>query len=797
MIRFFSFAARVFLKDKFFSLLNILGLGFCIAVALLLVTILEHDLSFDKHHVQHKNIYRLGAYEKIQDSEFNGAITARELGPLLQHEFSEVEQVVRVEPWGRTLIKRETASPAQYYEDNLAKADSNYFKVFTHRFIAGDEATCLREPHSIVLTQTMARKYFGEEDPLNEVMIIERDMWKVTAIIEDVPNNSHFKFGALLSIIDKRAWENPAEAYWNPDVYTYLLVGNEFNPQAFADKFSPLYDKHLKSIGDKISGKFSIILEPLADIHFHSSLESDLPRGNFNYLIAFSAIGVFVIILACINYMNLATAKSITRAKEVALRKVLGSPKHTLIISFLGESIILSFISLLLSIGLFFVVVRLTGFNSLIGKDLKLDFFHSPVLVVSVFVIPLLIGLVSGLYPAVFLTNISEMKALKGAFKSSKGSLVLRKVLITVQFAVSIFVASSVLLMKHQIDFVRNNDLGFNKKNLIVLPILDEQAQQQAASFKQVLLQNANVKSVTTSAGVVGMTNTIENYIMWAEGDRGMKLQNFAVLFVGEDYLQTMGIKLIEGTNFTVGSGANIESEFIANETAVKAMGWQQDPINKNIKFYEATTDAKIIGVVKDFNFNSLHNQIEPLVIRRAPDAGYVHVLVEGNIPQVLEYMKSKWNLFDPNHPFEFFFLDERFNQQYKADETQNKLLTGLAYVCIFISLLGLIGLSAFAATQRTKEIGVRKVLGAHTLSLVFLMYREIMILVMIAFMISIPLAHHVFVKWLENFAFAADIDYILYIVVGILALLFSFCTVMVYSLKAAHANPIKSLRYE
>jgi putative ABC transport system permease protein len=797
MFHFFSFAARIFIKDKFFSLLNILGLGFCIAVALLLVMILEHDLSFDKHHVRHKNIYRLGAYEKIQDGEFQGAITARELGPLLQQEFSEIEQVARIEPWGRTLVKREMLSSLQYYEDGLAKADSSYFKVFSHRFIAGDEATCLREPHSIVLTQTMARKYFGEEDPLNQVVIIEGDTWKVTAIIEDVPNSSHFKFGGLLSIIDKRAWENPAEAYWNPDVYTYLLVGNGFNPKAFADKFPPVYDKYLKSIGDKINGKFSIILEPLADIHFHSSLESDLPRGNLSYLVAFSVIGVFVIILACINYMNLATAKSITRAKEVAVRKVLGSPKLALVISFLSESIILSFTSLLLSICMLFAILSLTSFNNLIGKDLQLNVIQHPILAISIFIVPLLIGVISGLYPAIFLTSINEMKALKGAFKNKRSSLILRKVLITVQFSVSIFVAASVLLMKHQIDFIRSQDLGFNKHNVLILPVLDEKAKQQVASFKEILLQNPNVNSVTTSTSVVGMKATIENYIMWAEGDSGMKLQNFAVFFVGEEYLKTMGIELIEGNDFTAGSGADIENEFIANETASKAMGWQKDPINKKIRFYQATMDAKIVGIVKDFKFISLHNPVEPLVIRRAPDAGYVYVHIDANIPQAIEYIKSKWSQFDSSHPFEYFFLDDRFNEQYKDDETQNKLLTGLAYVCIFISLLGLIGLSAFSATQRTKEIGVRKILGAPTVSLVFLMYKEIMVLVVIAFIISIPCAHYVVVKWLENFAFTAEINYILYVLVGILALLFSFTVVMIYSLRTSQTNPIKSLRYE
>ncbi len=793
----FIFFTRIFVKDKFFFVLNILGLALGIAVAILLLLILQHDLLYDQHHERHERIYRLGAFEKIGDSEFYGAITARELGPVLKSEFPQIEDFVRVEVWGRTLVKHQYLGSEEnaFYEENIARTDSNYFKVFSHEFISGNPRHCLNNAQSVVVTQSVAYKYFGDSDPITKILIIENQSWEVTAVIKDLPDNSHLKFGILLSHIETRHYENSAEAFWNPDVYTYLLLHPDAIPNEVISKFPIIYDKYLKSIGDKISGQFSIIMEPLADIHFYSKLESDLPRGSIGYLYAFITVGCFIVILASINYMNLATAKSISRSKEVAVKKVMGSNKRALVVSFLAESIFLSFISLILSIGILFVLLKSTSFSNTIQKNLLLNFIENPVLVFGVIFTPILIGLISGVYPAVYLTNMEEITALKGNFKDQKGGLLLRKILITGQFSISILVASCVLLMKTQVNFLRSKDIGFNKENVVLLPIRDEQVQKQLKSIKSELLQQSEVISVSTSNAVLGTNGSLENWIMWAEGDEGMRLQNFSVLFVGEDYLKTMGISLVSGSDFTNGESVDIENEFIANESAAKVMGWTNDPLRKKVKFYHGTKDSEIIGLVKDFNFSSLHNPIEPLLIRRAEEGGYLHVRVKGNTHATVKLLKSVWEKVDTTHPFEYFFLDHRLNEQYKNDEIQNRLLSWFAYTCIFVALLGLIGLSAFSAQQRTKEIGIRKVLGANIFSIVFLLYKEILFLVLVASLLTTPASIYVFSTWLMNFAYQVDTNYYLIAFVVILAIVLSFITVVFYSWRAARINPVRSLK--
>jgi len=799
-----KFFIRVFLKDKFFSILNILGLALGIAVSIILLLILQHDLTYDKHYANHQRIYRLGGHLQATGIDIQVARSSRELGEILETEFPEVVAVTRANNWDHVLVKYQNkGDEVANYEEDVIRTDSSYFQVFKHEFIAGDEKTCLNLLNSIVITESTATRYFGNEDPIDKSLFIDGELWKVTAVIKDLPENTHLKFDIVLSGLSKtREWvvegsQVKSEAFWNPDVFTYLLMTEGYDPQRFNEKFPTIYDKYYKSFGDQVGGKYTAILQPLADIHFHSSLESDEPVGNISYLYAFTGIGIFIILLACINYMNLSTAKSVKRATEIAMKKTLGSGKRSLVFSFLGESVFLSFVSLIVAIMLVFTVLNTSSFNTLIGKNLTADFLNNPLLLFGSLGITLGIGILSGLYPAFYLPQIPTLSALKGSFKNRKSSHRLRQVLITTQFAISIFVVVCTFFMQDQIDYVRSKDLGFDKENILILPMQDTLVQKQITSIKNELLQNPRITAATTSYNVLGMG--VGGPVMWAEGKEGMQQQAFSLMAVGQDYFKTMNIEILKGRDFQVGPTADLDDIFMCNEAAAKLMGWGDDAIGKKVKWFHGETEGKIIALIKDFNFSSLHNVVEPLlIIKSREEGGFLHLKVSGeNLPETMSFIKEKWAGYDPNHPYEYFFLDQRFNEQYRSDETQYALLSTLSYLCIFISVLGLLGLSAFTAAQRTKEIGIRKVHGASIPRIIYLLYKDVMYLVIIAAIAVVPAAYYVIQQWMGNFAYQTPINPLTFGVVAVLALIFTFLTVAFHSLKTAHTNPVDSLKYE
>ncbi|MEJ0055270.1 MAG: FtsX-like permease family protein [Bacteroidota bacterium] len=496
--------------------------------------------------------------------------------------------------------------------------------------------------------------------------------------------------------------------------------------------------------------------------------------------------------------MNLSTARATGRAIEIAMKKVVGSGKRVIVFSLLSESVFLALVSYVLAVALVFIVLDLTTFNQLINKNLRPDFFSNRLLLFGSLGLAVGVGILSGLYSAFYLPSMPTLAALKGAFRNSKASHSFRRFLITAQFAISIFVVVCTLFMSEQVNYMRNKDLGFNKENILVLAINDTLVKKQVPAIKNEMLRNPNILSATTVHAVMGMN--IGTGVMLGESDTGMRQQGgMGALSVGEDFLKTMDITLLSGRDFQRGEKIDLEGVYIANESAVRAMGWGDDALGKKVSFFHGQNPGKVIGVVKDFNSSSLHQPAEPMFILKANwFNGYLQLRVSGkDLPQTIEYVREKWTTFDPNHPFEYFFLDQRFNEQYKADETQNKLLSVLSFICIFISLLGLIGLSAFTATQRTKEIGVRKVLGANISDIILLLSKESLLLVVVSSVLIIPLSWWVVNLWLENFAYRMELNYFLYGAVTILALGFVFLTVLFQSLKTARSNPVDSLKYE
>ncbi|MEM8966567.1 MAG: FtsX-like permease family protein, partial [Bacteroidota bacterium] len=769
---YFKFAIRTFWKDKFYTLLNIIGLAIGIAVSIIILLYLQNDLTYDQHHVKYEQIYRLVTNVKGPGVEFHTASAAREMGPMLSEDFPEILSFVRLQGMGRVLVTVPgSGEESMYNEEDWGRADSTIFNVFTHPFLAGNPVTALKERNSIVLTESLARKYFGEEEALGKALLLyeSKENFTVTGVIEDLPDNSHVKFDALVSFIEPREWamqdgEFNSEAIWNPDVFTYLMFPKGYSTANFFDKLPPFHEKYIKPFGDQVSSELWFYLEPLADVHFHSEQGGDQPQGNFAYVYAFGGIGLFILLLACINYMNLATARSGNRMKEIGMRKVLGSSRQALVLSFLGESVLLSIIALLIGVGLVTVVLYATPFNDLIEKNLSLNLLQNRMLLFGAIGISLFIGIVSGLYPAFYLPAISSVQSIKGAFKSSSSGIILRKSLVILQFTISIAVVSCTLLMQDQISYVRNQELGFNREHLLLVPIQDTLVRNQLPYIKNDLEQYDGILSTTVSYNVPGLS--VGNSVFQVEIDSNLTTQSFRTFFVGEDYLSTMNISLLAGRDFHPDLAGDTDGKsFIINQAAAKELGWYnptksdaklEDALSGRLKFFHGEELGSVVGIVQDFNVSSLHNAIEPTIIIPANEPGGIfYARLKGeNIPETMDFIEEKWAAYDPNHPFEYEFLDESFDELYRSDERQSSLISVLSGICLLISLLGILGLSAFTAEQRTKEVGVRKVLGATVPQIVYLLFKDVMLLVVVASVVAAPIAYWLIDRWLQDFAY-------------------------------------------
>ncbi len=818
MKNYFRFAFRTLWKDRFYAVLNIIGLAIGMAVSIIILLYLQSDLTYDRHHKKHEQVYRLVSNFKTQDGSIsvNAATSARELAPLLQEDFPEVQAFTRFEGTGTMLVNvPEEGSSQPYNEEHLLRTDSTVFEVFTYPLLAGNPATALRQQNSIVLTKKLAEKYFGEQEALGKTLWIgeQKVPYTVSGVMENLPDNSHLKFDALLSGLKTRDRFNQngefnSEAIWNPNVYTYLLFPEGYQPENFFAKLPPFYDKYIKPFGDQVNATLWFYLEPLADIHFYSKQDEDEPQGNIAYVYAFGSIGLAILLLACINYMNMATARSGSRGKEVGMRKVLGSSRKALFFSFLGESLVLTCIALVVALGLVEIVLTATPFNQLIQKNLSLDLLHNPVLLAGTLGITLFMGVVSGLYPALYLPSIHTIQSLKGAFKSSASGRVLRKTLVTLQFTISITVVICTLLMQDQISFMRNKELGFDKEHLMLVLIQDTLVERQLPVISNELQANSNILGTTVSYNVPGIN--VDNMVLKVELDSAMSNRAFNIVNVGKDYIKTMGIKLLAGRDFPERlTGEENGRDFIINETAAKALGWYQpaqkdakleDALDKEMMFFRGEVPGHVIGIVQDFNISSLHNTVEPTVlIPHGETSGtYFYARLKGeNLPQTVEYIRKKWAAYDPNHPFEYSFLDQKFNEQYQADERQSTLISILSGICLMISLLGVLGLSAYTAEQRTKEIGVRKVLGAKVSQIIYLLFSDVMYLVLIAAVIATPIAYLLMTYWRQDFAYRTEMNVLLFLLAAIAALLIAFLTMSFHSLKTARRNPVDSLRSE
>lgn len=793
----FRHLARIFFKDKFFSILNILGLSLGISISLIVLLVIDYDISYDEHYKKHQNIYRLGASIHSKGVDHRSSRSAQELSTIIQEEYPEIMAITRINASGASLIQidGDRHGKERTFREPTFQTDSAYFYIFDHEFVLGDPYTCFRQNNGVVLTESKSRDYFDKRNPLGELLTINGEPKIITGVIKDLPGNTHLKFNILSAGLEDRGSHPENEMYWTPNVFTYLLLPEGYSPESFIDRFKHFYAKHLKPFGDKIEGSYTPTLERLDKIHFASTLERDLPRGNLFNLVILVSISCVILILSIINYTNLATIRSLSRASEIAVRKVFGSKRCTIALSVLVESIFYSFVSMIVSVGLVLTILQTDFFYQITARHFEVGLQSNPMLVFLAVAIAIGAGMLAGSYPSFYISKINASQVLQGKFKSKSSFQTFKKVLITVQFCLSIIVVIFMLVMNQQIDHLKNKDVGFDVNNIIVVPFYGPNTVNSINTFKTDALKHHAILGAAVGQSPGSEFGALP---FLAETKSGMETRDIKVLYVGDDYLKTFGIELIVGKNFPAETNFDDESVFLVNESTAKLMEWSDDAVGKKIKFLNSETVGSVIGVVKDFNFESVFTRIEPLVIVKSNQRMFLHLKVEPkHIDRTVKFLSDRWSSYHFAFPFEYHFLDEYFNRPYLPHEMQYRLITILSGLCIFISLLGAFGLSAFSAVQKTREIAIRRVHGASKVKVTLFLYKELMGLVALSSVIISPITYLAVDQWLDNFAYPVEIDFRLFAFVISATFLLTFCVVVFNTLKICRARPADILKYE
>jgi putative ABC transport system permease protein len=805
IINYTKSAFRNIVKNKFYSILNILGLSLGLIAFIFLFLHINDEMSYDNYHEKASRIHRIESNFFIAGKSEMFAIVPTPMGPALQIEYPEVESVVRIFGAGNTLFRNDEK---ESYEEDFYFCDSTFFQVFTHKMIMGDPDKCLVEPLSIVLTKSIAEKYFGDADPMGKILESgNQRQFKVTGVMEDVPTNSHMKFDALMSGTTLAAEAGEEEfnslepnRFWNIGVYTYLLLNENSEMQSIHDKFPDFYGKYMKDIGDQINASFELMSTPLPEQHFSEHLSSDFPKGNKAFSYIFIAVAVFILLIAAINYMNMATARATRRAREVGIRKVAGALKGQLIKQFLGESFMLCFISLFIAV--VFVYLLLPEFNIVAGKSIGYEVFLNPVYIIGIILITIFIGFISGSYSSFYLSSFNPITAVKGSISKKGGSGILRKILVVFQFFIATSMIIGAIVVSQQLSYLKNKDLGFDMENMMILELQDTTFRSKAEMFREELLQNPDILGVTNSIGVPGRNTWIQ--VVRMEKDTGWIDESSIITIVDHHYFDVYDIKFKMGRPFDENMGTDEEEAVIVNETLVKTYGWEDDPIGKTIHWGfsldgEEGRKLKVIGVIEDYHFKSLHNPVQQQMLFPAEfDKFHLSIRINGDkMQETIDFIEEKWNDFGANRPFNYRFLEETWDEMYTAEKNLAIIFRIATILTIFIALLGLLGLSSFIAEQRTKEIGIRKVLGASMNNIINLLYREFALLIIIAFVLAVPVSWYVLNLWLENFAFHINIGIMVFIIGGLSALAVGLLSISFHIIMVATANPVDAIKNE
>ena len=798
---YFVTALRNIRKHKGYSFINIAGLAIGMACCILIIIFIMTELGYDKFHAKADRIYRLAVDANLGERIINMPVSNNPAGPTLVKDYPEVENAVRLNSWrARTSL---THQGLQFYEDGIFFADQSFFSVFSFPLIKGDPETALQLTNTMVLTESAAEKYFGTEDPLGKVLKVNNQTdYTVTGVCRDVPQNSHFHFDMLASFETQFAQNRRMENIWlNFNNHVYLLLSRDADPAALEAKFPALVEQYMGKDLKALGGTMRFYLQPLRDIHLHSHLEGELEgNGNILYVYIFAAIALFILIIACINFMNLATARSATRAREVSMRKVAGAQKGALIGQFLGETGLFSLIAL--AIALVLVWQALPYFSAISGIEMKIRPELLPWLIPTFFGLILFVGLAAGSYPALYLSSFEPATVLKGSFKAGKAGSRFRGILVVGQFIVSITLIIGTSLVLNQLRYMKEKELGFDKANILVTQIRDRNMLQALDSIKAQLKQVPGVLAVTSSSIVPGGQPNVS--IFMPEGFADDESQIMEQYRVDEDFFPTLGIDIVQGRNFSKEFSTDPEESVIINQTAAEKFGWE-NPIGKTIRIpddinsenemvFEART---VVGVIADFHLASLHKVIAPQIIDNSPGGTLSLRLSPENAPATLGRLKELWATIDPGRPLDYFFLDESFDAQYRAEERLSGIFSSFTVFAILIACLGLFGMASYMAEQRTKEIGIRKVLGASIPGVVALLARDFVKLVLIANLVAWPLAYYFMSRWMQNFAYRAGIAPWIFFLTGLAALMIALLTVSYQSIRAALSDPVRAIKYE
>jgi putative ABC transport system permease protein len=786
-------ALRNIRKDKTYSAINILGLTVGITCSVFLLMYILDELSYDRHHKDSNNIYRVISTIKEPDNAFTWAVAQIPLADELRDNYPEVRNVVRFFGLDRTLYKN---GEKAFYEEKFYLADSTVFDMFDYKFLYGDINTALDKPNSIVLTQTIAKKYFDKDDALGMSFQNQQgDVYNVTGVIADVPLNSHFIFDALISRNTMPKYEG---SWGNFGVFTYI----QLPPGYDLAKMDTSLAKVIKEKVDPIFVQYGITiryeLQRIIDIHLHSKIQDEAEEGgDISYIYVFAAVAMFMLIIACINYMNLATARSAGRAREVGIRKVMGSQRAQLIIQFITESVVLALIALVVSLVLIYGLLPL--FNQLSNKQLPFTYVTQAPVMLSLIAIVIFVGVIGGSYPAFYLSGFNPVNVLKGKVAMKGGNALFRKFLVVVQFSISIFMLISTLVVFDQLQFMREKDLGFSRERILRIGLSSDELFRKSSVMAERLRQTPGVANVGTTGATPGQG--IGKNLMKVEDNDGKMTDRGVDLFTADyDFVKTMGMTVVEGRNFSRDVSSDTTFAILVNESMVKRMAWK-NPIGKKFIFDGGPNPEKrVVGVVKDYHQNSLYDAIEPLIIiLRVNNGNLIVKTAEGDVRKSIAAIEKTWNEVNPTYPMEYTFLDQDFNSQYKSDEKRSQIFTAFSILTITIACLGLLGLAAFTTEQRYKEIGVRKVIGASIQGLVVLMSREFFLLVGIGMLLAFPAAWYFIDTWLQNFAYRIDLEgeWLTFIVSALLAFVITLITVGFHVVRAASANPVKALRDE
>lgn len=786
---------RNLIKHKIYSLINILGLSIGLTCSMLILIFMNHQFSYDRFHKKADRIYRLGREIAAAEGELRAPLSSAPVAKVLKQDYPEVVDVVRFKGMGKVILRYKNQ---QFTEKHIYFVDPSVFDVFTYPLIEGDPKTALSKPYTVVISQAMAEKYFGDDESIGKILKFNNKYdFMVTAVMKNAPKTTHRKIHMLCSFESLVAQNNPNLEDWlSFDYFTYLLLQKDTDHKTLEAKFPQLIKRYIGEDTKSLQGTLSFYLNPLKKIYLYTHLDGDSP-GRITEAIYYSLLAFFLTLIACINFINLTTARSSVRAKEVGLRKVVGASRTKLVKQFLSEAISLSVLALFLAFLL--VELLLPAFSNNVGVKLTLSVSQTPEIYIGFIILAFFIGLIAGIYPAFYLSRFQPTQTLKSNLIAKYKKSTMRSILVVVQFVLSIILICHTFILNNQINYLKNKEIGFHKKDVVVLPIMDERIKQSMQTFKKELLSHSYIVSVAATSSLPGLG--IPRNVKIPEGYSKNEMQLMDDINVDVNFIPTLNIEMVMGRNFFETNKSDQQNAIIINQLAARKFGWI-DPIGKTIQYsigQNQFATGIVVGVVKDFHLSSMHRVIEPLFISNNPE-NLNHILIRvrpGKLSSTLDFIQEKWKTIYPNHPFQYDFLEDRYDIYFRTLDNVIEVLTFFAVLAILLACLGIFALAAFIAERRTKEIGIRKVLGDTTPGIVARLNFELLKYVFIAILFIIPYTYLTKDLLSMFLPYMKSVDYFIYLKATALVFVIALLSISYQSIKSALANPVEALRYE